>query len=97
MAILRAKIENFPIILASATPAMETLRMHQMVIQTSKIKSRFGGASMPVIETIDFRKPEEHTDSGHISTTLFNALKQTLADGNKQCCLSIVVDIPIVQ
>lgn len=84
MAILRGKIENFPIILASATPAMETLRnASDGKYKHLKLKSRFGGASMPVIETIDFRKPEEHTDSGHISTTLFNALKQTLADGQQ--------------
>lgn len=81
MAILRGKIENFPIILASATPAMETLRNALDGKYTHlKLQSRFGGASMPTIETIDFRKPEEHSGNGFISTTLLNALAKTLSD-----------------
>jgi len=84
MAILRGKTENFPVILASATPAMETLRnaLDGKYIHL-KLKSRFGGASMPIIETIDFRKNEEHSNSGFISTTLLNALEKTLADGQQ--------------
>jgi primosomal protein N' (replication factor Y) len=84
MAILRGKTENFPVILASATPAMETLHnaLNGKYIHL-KLKSRFGGASMPTIETIDFRKNEEHSGSGFISTTLLNALEKTLADGQQ--------------
>lgn len=87
MAILRAKISGFPIILASATPSAETVKN----VKTGKykelqLKSRFGGAQMPTIETIDMRveRPtgygEENKQSGNISPTLFNALEKTLAE-----------------
>ena len=83
MAILRGATENFPIILASATPAMETMRnVIDGKYNHLKLKSRFGGASIPTIETIDFRKSDEHIHGGFISKTLHDALEKTLA--NKQ-------------
>lgn len=89
MAILRASTEGFPIILASATPAGETLQnaADGKYIHL-RLTSRFGGAAMPKIETIDFRKTEEHFGKGHISITLEKALKDTLAD-NQQAMLFI--------
>ncbi len=84
MAILRASIENFPIILASATPAAETLQNVTDGKYTQlKLTSRFGGAILPAIETIDFRKSEEHSEKSHLSVSLQNAIKQTLNDGQQ--------------
>lgn len=64
MAVLRANISKFPIILASATPSAETLlnvklgKYKQLIL-----KSRFGGATLPKIETIDMRenRPEDYS------------------------------------
>ncbi|MCL2369389.1 MAG: primosomal protein N' [Alphaproteobacteria bacterium] len=83
MAILRASISDFPIILASATPSAETIKN----ISDGKYKhhiltSRFGGASLPSIELVDLRKNEINNQQSAISNTLSNAITETLA--NKQ-------------
>ncbi|MBR5904551.1 MAG: primosomal protein N' [Alphaproteobacteria bacterium] len=99
MAILRAKIANIPVILASATPALET--MYNVSIGKYKrlrLNSRFGGATLPNIETIDMReqKPEsykintedEKEVNGNLSPQLCDEIANTLAD-KKQVMLFI--------
>src|SRR3546814_19347959 len=57
VAVMRGRIEKFPVILASATPAIET--RHQVELgryKEIKLPSRFGGATMPEIEGIKDRK-----------------------------------------
>lgn len=91
MAILRAKISGFPIILASATPSAETIKnVKSGKYKELRLKSRFGGAQMPTIETIDMRaeKPEKYSvgqinHSGNLSPSLINAIKETLDDGQQ--------------
>ena len=94
MAILRAAIAGFPVVLASATPAAETLEN----VATGKyiglkLTSRFGGATLPKIETIDLRenRPDAYKTStaddapeiaGALSVPLCDAIRETL--GNKQ-------------
>ncbi|MDR1338220.1 MAG: primosomal protein N' [Rickettsiales bacterium] len=57
MAILRGAISKFPIVLASATPSAETIKNIRVgKYRELKLTSRFGGAQMPSIETIDMRK-----------------------------------------
>ncbi|MBX7527304.1 primosomal protein N' [Qipengyuania vesicularis] len=54
VAVMRAHFEGFPIILASATPALESLQMAESGIYTKvDLPSRFGGAQLPAIDTID--------------------------------------------
>jgi len=63
MAILRAKIADFPVILASATPSLETIKnVRAGNYKISKLTSRFGGAALPAIELIDLRRdrPEKY-------------------------------------
>jgi len=96
MAILRGKIANFPIILASATPSIETL--HNVSLGKYKIlhlTSRFGGAQLPTIETIDMRqvktepyKINDEEKSGNLSPQLCEEIKNTL-EANKQVMLFI--------
>jgi primosomal protein N' (replication factor Y) len=88
MAILRAKIAGFPVVLASATPAEETLNNVELgKYQILKLKSRFGGASLPDIATIDLREshptdyalPNEETPQhGNLSPILCDAISETL-------------------
>ena len=87
MAVLRAKICNFPIVLASATPSEETL--HNVALgkyKQLKLTSRFGGAQLPKIETIDLRenRPSEYkindeTVAGNLSAPLCEAIENTIA------------------
>lgn len=88
MAILRAKLENFPIVLASATPSEETMHNVEKGRYGHHIlKSRYGGAEMPKIETIDLRehRPEEYTikeevRAGELSPVLCDAIRETIAN-----------------
>lgn len=96
MAILRAKIAGFPIVLASATPSLET--MHNVAMGKYKrlrMTSRFGGAQMPAIETIDMRsnRPEpykigDEEKSGNLSPQLCSEISNTLSE-HKQIMLFI--------
>lgn len=96
MAVLRAKIAGFPVVLASATPAAETL---QNVIsgkyKSLRLTSRFGGAQMPKIETIDLREnrpdayqlPSDDANAaprgGALSAVLCDAISATLSAGRQ--------------
>ena len=62
MAVLKASIDKIPIILASATPSIETLNnVNNGKYSIVKLTSRFGEAVMPKVELIDLRqdKPEK--------------------------------------
>jgi primosomal protein N' (replication factor Y) len=57
MAILLAKLSNFPVVLASATPSFETIKnVLTGKYKMSKLISRFNGAMLPGIEVVDMRK-----------------------------------------
>ncbi len=87
MAILRAKIAGFPVVLASATPASETLENVNLGKYTHlRLTSRYGGAQLPEISTIDLRenRPDVYRDStgsectGFLSKPLCEAISATL-------------------
>ena len=91
MAILRASVSGFPVVLASATPSAETLEnVANGKYRWLKLTSRFGGATLPKIETIDLRenRPTTYKASdaveiaGALSEPLCNAIAETL--NNKQ-------------
>ena len=99
MAILRAKIANFPVILASATPSFETLHNVSMgKYKRLRLMSRFGGAQLPTIETIDMRvqrpepyklKPDDENEiNGNLSSQLCAEISETL-NQHKQVMLFI--------
>ena len=91
MAILRARIANFPIVLASATPSAETLENVNLgKYNHLRLTSRYGGASLPKIETIDLRehRPEPYTaddteQTGYLSEPMCDAISQTLSGGQQ--------------
>ncbi len=86
MAILRAKLEKIPVVLASATPSEETMNNVDVGRYGHHIlKSRYGGAEMPKIETIDLRefRPEEYkmndeVRAGALSPILCDAIRETI-------------------
>jgi primosomal protein N' (replication factor Y) len=54
VAVMRAKLEKLPVILASATPAIESRHMAEIGVYTEvKLPDRYGAAEMPEIEAID--------------------------------------------
>ena len=61
VAVMRARFEKIPVILASATPALESLQMAEAgIYEKLDLPSRFGGAELPRIATIDLtREPPE--------------------------------------
>src|SRR3984893_18621413 len=57
MAVVRAHIAKIPIVLASATPSVESeVNARKGRYQRVALPSRFGGAHMPQIEAIDLRR-----------------------------------------
>lgn len=93
MAILRAKIADFPVVLASATPSLETLYNVSLgKYKRLRLTSRYGGAQMPTIETIDMRvaRPEKYKlskdaeeKSGNLSPQLCAEIADTLSKHNQ--------------
>ena len=96
MAVLRASIAGFPVVLASATPALETMRNAMSGRYNHlRLTSRFGGAQLPEIETIDMRvnRPEPYASPaagqesaevpGFLSPVLCDAIRQTIAAGRQ--------------
>lgn len=82
MAVVRAKIENFPIILASATPSVETVEnVKSGKYEWLHLPHRHGGAQMPDVSIIDMRN--QKLDSRHfLSLPLVNAIRENIK--NKQ-------------
>jgi primosomal protein N' (replication factor Y) len=59
VAVIRARFESVPVILASATPALESMQLAEAgVYERIELPDRFGGAELPSIETIDLRKEQ---------------------------------------
>ncbi len=61
VAVMRASFERIPVVLASATPALESLQMAASgTYERLELPSRFGGAELPGIAAIDLtRDPPE--------------------------------------
>jgi primosomal protein N' (replication factor Y) len=82
MAIMRAKFEDFPVILSSATPSLEThLNAATNKYFYEKLQNRYNQAELPEIDLIDMRR-EYLSAKEFISTKLKTEIAKTLA--NKQ-------------
>jgi primosomal protein N' (replication factor Y) len=83
MAVVRASLAKVPIVLASATPSLESLVNAERGRYTRIVlPDRHGGAQLPEVELIDLRldKPARQR---FLAPTLVTALAQTLADGEQ--------------
>jgi len=83
MAVVRASLEEIPVVLSSATPSLETLvnvdrgRYRELVLS-----SRHGGAQMPQVSAIDMTRAG--TERGRwLSPPLVEALTATLTAGEQ--------------
>ena len=82
MAIVRAKYEQIPIILSTATPDLETVvNVEEGKYDLVELKSRFAAAVLPEIKIIDLKQDKPVRGSWGVSwlaPTLANALKENL-------------------
>jgi primosomal protein N' (replication factor Y) len=88
MAVVRARIEGCPVVLASATPSLESFvnaqggRYHHL-----KLTSRHGVAELPEVKLIDLRHERDPIEAEHkaqwLSPPLRAALERTLAAGEQ--------------
>jgi primosomal protein N' (replication factor Y) len=83
VAVMRGKFEGVPVILATATPAIETRQQVEIGNYAElKLPGRYGAAEMPAIEAIDLLKdPPER--GRWIAPKLINAIDETLARGEQ--------------
>jgi primosomal protein N' (replication factor Y) len=79
MAVVRGQIENLPVILCSATPAIETRVNAQLERYTYlKMDARYGNAVLPDLDVIDMRK-HPPARGKFISPLLIKNIEETIA------------------
>ena len=83
VAVMRARFERLPVVLASATPALESLHMATSgIYERLVLPQRFGGAQLPAIRTIDLT--EDKPEPGHwLAPPLVKALEERLERGEQ--------------
>jgi primosomal protein N' (replication factor Y) (superfamily II helicase) len=83
MAVVRARIANIPIILASATPSVESeVNARRGRYARLQLPERFGGQNMPTIEAIDMTR-EGPPRGRFIAPRLADAVKVALERGEQ--------------
>jgi primosomal protein N' (replication factor Y) len=83
VAVIRARFEKIPVILASATPALESMQLAEAGVYTKvDLPARFGGATLPEIKIVDLTRhvPERNH---WIAPPLVEALHDRLAKGEQ--------------
>jgi primosomal protein N' (replication factor Y) len=83
VAVMRAKLESIPVILASATPAIESRQMAEIgVYREVKLPDRYGAAQLPDISAVDLI--EDPPPRGRwLAPSLVKALDETLEAGEQ--------------
>ncbi|HMI19547.1 MAG TPA: primosomal protein N' [Sphingomonas sp.] len=83
VAVMRGSFEQIPVVLASATPAIETRQqVAQGRYEEVKLPARFGGATMPDIAAIDLT--QDRPDRGRwLAPSLVDAVRETLEKGEQ--------------
>ncbi|NBC88901.1 MAG: primosomal protein N' [Alphaproteobacteria bacterium] len=57
VSVMRARFEGLPVVLASATPALESLHMAEIgVYERLELPSRFGGSELPQVHILDLTR-----------------------------------------
>ncbi|MXQ11213.1 primosomal protein N' [Microvirga makkahensis] len=83
MAVVRGKIENAMVVLASATPSIESrVNVERGRYRHVKLPERFGGRSMPRIRAIDLRR-ETIPKGRWLSPTLVTSVEETVGRGEQ--------------
>ena len=81
MALYRAKLQKVPVVLASATPSLETLKnAEEDKYEILKLNKRATGASLPTFQAVDLRGQELNEG---LSKELLDATHLELSKGNQ--------------
>ncbi len=81
MALYRAKLEKIPVVLASATPSLETLKnVKEDKYKVLKLNKRATGANLPTYHAVDLKGKELHEG---LSKELLEATQTELDKGNQ--------------
>lgn len=90
VAVMRAKMENCPIILGSATPALESFaNARQGKYQLLELNERATGQTMPQIQIVDMRALKEKGKSAPIFSPQLLAAIQKRIDAQEQTLLLV--------
>ena len=83
MAVVRANVAKIPVVLASATPSVETeVNARRERYRRVRLPERFGGAHLPMIEAIDLRR-EGPPRGRFIAPRLAEAVRTALERGEQ--------------
>ncbi|HEX6374896.1 MAG TPA: primosomal protein N' [Allosphingosinicella sp.] len=83
VAVMRAKLERIPIVLASATPAIESRQMAEIgVYREVKLPERYGAAELPEIEALDLTA-DPPPRGRWLAPRLVRELEEILAKGEQ--------------
>ncbi|WP_057883028.1 primosomal protein N' [Tsuneonella troitsensis] len=83
VAVMRARFEGIPVVLASATPAIESLQMAESgVYERLVLDDRYGGARLPTIDTIDLTA-EPPARGRWLAPRLVAGMEERLARGEQ--------------
>jgi len=83
VSVMRARFEGVPVVLASATPALESLHMAEIGVYTKlDLPSRFGGASLPAVRLINLTE-EKPGSNRWLAGPLVEALRDRLEKGEQ--------------
>ena len=83
VAVMRGRFEQIPVVLASATPALESLHMaDQGTYERIVLETRYGGAEMPSISTLDLTQ-EKPGRGAWLAEPLIAAMEDRLAKGEQ--------------
>lgn len=83
VSVMRARFEGLPVILASATPALESLHMaNSGIYERLELPSRYGGAQLPEIKLVDLTI--EKPGAGRwLAQPLVTGIEERLARGEQ--------------
>lgn len=83
VSVMRGRFDSCPVVLASATPALESLHMANAgTYQRLELPSRFGGASLPSVKLVDLTQ-EKPGSQRWLAAPLITALEERLARGEQ--------------
>ena len=83
VAVMRGHFEQVPVVLASATPALESLQMAESGVYAKvDLPSRFGGAQLPAIDTIDLTE-EKPPQGMWLAQRLVDGIEERLERGEQ--------------
>lgn len=84
----RASYNNCLLLLASATPSVESFALAQSgKYELCRLEKRYGNAVLPEVVTVDMRTAEKAQGCKAISQTLYESLKRNFEDGKQSILL----------